>query len=740
MDFLSNFNRNDFFGRDGMTMFLGQVEDVNDPKMSGRVRVRAVGWHPKDKQGQDSVKVEDLPWAHVAMPTTHAQQARIGGKHGLLPGCWVLGFYMDGPEAQIPVVLNTINFTAKSTSQNNKKEPQGKEGTLYQSDPTFANFLVGNSQFPNTGRLTTKEQGGRISDPNDPAGNTVLSEADGTKCGGEKVLQSQQDKARQDEYKRQSNPSGQKEEVLKADGACGDNKWATEDTQRNMKEKMPSANDRFIFNDVVWNNLTGQFINLNGTIQSIACALASKMIQPAMAKKSDEEEENRKERKQKNKSVNDRDGKQVEQIDDEEQRKDDEFHAMFMQMLIDMLCSMLGQMIRDMDRQSGPKGFVNPGARCVAEQIVNNVESLTDKALRDARDAANNSSSSGFDLSALLSMLGSLRFNEEEKYATREPHNRAGKKSQDKKNRNNRCNDDRKYNTELGNMPSFGFGGGGGGGSSSSGSTPNFGGTNTPSNGLVNTIPCKNALKPSDSSGGGDSIVVAVPLPSKLSGPCADSYKVGTPNTILVLNPGHDYYYYDDIQNVVKFPKVYIRNYSGTPIPVVDRKTGEIVLIITSCPGFNPGELAAPVTIVPPDNEDGEDGFFSDQLNVRLDGFFIQNTGFGYCEPSISIIDKDTGAVNGKAVVTVSESRIVNIEVTDRGNNFTRIPEVIITDDGTKCGGSTGNGAVVIPIMTFEPLLDDIDIDMERDVIFRVSPTSENGVYDTDGNKVGDLY
>ena len=40
----------DFFGKDNLTSFLGVVEDVNDPKQSGRVKVRCVGWHPKDRK------------------------------------------------------------------------------------------------------------------------------------------------------------------------------------------------------------------------------------------------------------------------------------------------------------------------------------------------------------------------------------------------------------------------------------------------------------------------------------------------------------------------------------------------------------------------------------------------------------------------------------------------------------------------------------------------------------------
>ena len=66
--------RADFFGKDKFVPFIGIVEDVKDPKQGNRVRVRCVGWHPKDKEGEDGVKTEDLPWAKVGMPTTYAQQ------------------------------------------------------------------------------------------------------------------------------------------------------------------------------------------------------------------------------------------------------------------------------------------------------------------------------------------------------------------------------------------------------------------------------------------------------------------------------------------------------------------------------------------------------------------------------------------------------------------------------------------------------------------------------------------
>ncbi len=172
--------RPDFFGKDSAVFFVAQVEDVNDPTQSGRVKVRCVGWHPKNRKNtsgsDDSLSTEDLPWARVGMPTTHAQQARIGGKHGLQPGCWVIGFFLDGEEAQDPFVISTFNFTAKTSQEDNRRNVGGKTGKLAEGAEGFDKILVSEATQPNTALRTDQEQGEQgTSDPNDPAGDTISS-------------------------------------------------------------------------------------------------------------------------------------------------------------------------------------------------------------------------------------------------------------------------------------------------------------------------------------------------------------------------------------------------------------------------------------------------------------------------------------------------------------------------------------------------------------------------------------
>ena len=43
-----------FMGKDGFVWFVGVVEDRNDPKKVGRVRVRCLGYHKR--QGQTTYR------------------------------------------------------------------------------------------------------------------------------------------------------------------------------------------------------------------------------------------------------------------------------------------------------------------------------------------------------------------------------------------------------------------------------------------------------------------------------------------------------------------------------------------------------------------------------------------------------------------------------------------------------------------------------------------------------------
>ena len=86
--------------------FHGIVEDINDPNKSGRVRVRAIGYHNENK---NELPTEDLPWASPVTPITSGSIKGIGiSATGLKVGSWILGFFRDGSYAQEPVIIGSF--------------------------------------------------------------------------------------------------------------------------------------------------------------------------------------------------------------------------------------------------------------------------------------------------------------------------------------------------------------------------------------------------------------------------------------------------------------------------------------------------------------------------------------------------------------------------------------------------------------------------------------------------------
>jgi hypothetical protein len=72
--------------------FFGIAEDTSsDPLRLGRVRVRATGFHPS----ADVLSTEQLPYALVLN----------GGAARINSGQMVFGFFLDGEEAQQPIIM-----------------------------------------------------------------------------------------------------------------------------------------------------------------------------------------------------------------------------------------------------------------------------------------------------------------------------------------------------------------------------------------------------------------------------------------------------------------------------------------------------------------------------------------------------------------------------------------------------------------------------------------------------------
>ena len=96
----------EFMGKNGFQWFVGVVEDRQDPKTLGRLRVRCLGYHTEDLV---KLPTADLPWAHVMNPITSATVSGLGQTPlGAVEGSWVVGFFQDGSDAQQPIIIGTL--------------------------------------------------------------------------------------------------------------------------------------------------------------------------------------------------------------------------------------------------------------------------------------------------------------------------------------------------------------------------------------------------------------------------------------------------------------------------------------------------------------------------------------------------------------------------------------------------------------------------------------------------------
>ena len=118
--------QSNFIGRDGFRWWVGQVapEDAQGSQINGggwgdRVKVRILGYHPED---DIELKNEELPWAHVLKsPEAGSGRAGRGKPPKISPGDTVLGFFLDGDNAQQPVILGVFSSSVPAAAKSKDK-------------------------------------------------------------------------------------------------------------------------------------------------------------------------------------------------------------------------------------------------------------------------------------------------------------------------------------------------------------------------------------------------------------------------------------------------------------------------------------------------------------------------------------------------------------------------------------------------------------------------------------------
>ena len=148
--------KQEFFGFNPV-MWMGVVEDNNDPIKLGRLKVRIFGWHngsPKEVDGEPGVKTEDLPWAQVMQPVNSGPNSGIGGPlTGIQQGTWVMGIFLDGEIAREPMVMGSIPGIPTQANPN-PTDGDPVEG-FYDPDGVYP--LPDRMEEPDTNRLARND-------------------------------------------------------------------------------------------------------------------------------------------------------------------------------------------------------------------------------------------------------------------------------------------------------------------------------------------------------------------------------------------------------------------------------------------------------------------------------------------------------------------------------------------------------------------------------------------------------
>ena len=170
------FIKNNFIGKDGFVWWIGQISSEEswgtnaNAGWGNRYKVRIMGYHPYSTA---QLKDEDLPWALVMLPPgigTGNQQIFQSVKFS--QGDVVVGFFLDGDDGQVPVIMGAFSNTSYR-APDGEKMPFGVFSGYGKSFKKASDYIIKNSN--------TNEPGGQPSSKNIPPKKAAESK-DGNKA------------------------------------------------------------------------------------------------------------------------------------------------------------------------------------------------------------------------------------------------------------------------------------------------------------------------------------------------------------------------------------------------------------------------------------------------------------------------------------------------------------------------------------------------------------------------------
>lgn len=148
---------NSFYG-DNLRWFIARVvaPTTEDPLAFNRVKIRIEGIHSEYREDIDEA---DLPWAQVVMPASLGGSSGMSATNYLQPGSLVFGFFLDGTNSQLPLILGYLG-QFEVPSQKQRQFVEQDSGIDYEIDNVYEGGTTVNPNNSTTQNRSTT--GGRL--------------------------------------------------------------------------------------------------------------------------------------------------------------------------------------------------------------------------------------------------------------------------------------------------------------------------------------------------------------------------------------------------------------------------------------------------------------------------------------------------------------------------------------------------------------------------------------------------
>jgi hypothetical protein len=187
-----------FVGRDGFVWWIGQIVKADTWKTNlpayradatesyngfgERYRVRIMGYHTADSE---ALPDNDLPWASVMYPVTAGSGGATSSESTQLrQGTFVYGFFLDGEDGQMPVIMGVIAYNSYTAISRNVPRVPFVPFDGYEKLDKRAQYALKESKNKEAG-TQTKQPGIQKQDPQQTIKGSVEAQNNNTESSQE---------------------------------------------------------------------------------------------------------------------------------------------------------------------------------------------------------------------------------------------------------------------------------------------------------------------------------------------------------------------------------------------------------------------------------------------------------------------------------------------------------------------------------------------------------------------------